>query len=109
MSLLDLFKKKEIPPKTVIVVQNGSGDNIRVHSFTGQPVSKFDLMSVATKESGLPNATAKGDYTAKSGPITVEALPFDADTAPHILTIMGAKKSKQTPDPEWAVQMFPGL
>ena len=107
MSLSDLFTKRTIPPKTAIVVEKGN--DAKLHSFTGQPVSKFDLMSIATKESGLPNATAKGDYTAKRGPVTVEALPFDADTAPHILTIMGAKSARQKPDPEWAIQMFPGL
>lgn len=107
MSLLDLFKKKEIPPKTAIVVEKDN--DAKLHSFTGQPVTKFDLMSIATEESGLPGATAKGDDTAISGPVTVEDIPFDANTAPHILTIMGAKKSKQTPDPEWAIQMFPGL
>lgn len=107
MSLLDLFKKKEIPQKTAIIVEK-EGD-VKLHSFTGQPVTKFDLMSVATKESGLPVATAKGDDTAISGGVIVDAIPFDQDTAPHILTIMGAKKSKNLPDPEWAVQMFPGL
>lgn len=107
MSLADLFKKKKIPKKTVIIVEK-KGD-VKVHSLTGQPVTKFDLMSVATKESGLPCAPAKGDDTAISGGVIVDAIPFDQGTAPHILTIMGAKKSKNLPDPDWAVQMFPGL
>ena len=106
MSLSDLFTKRTIPPKTAIIVEK-EGD-VELHSFTGQTVTKFDLMSIATKESGQPGAAAKGDDTAISGGVIVDAIPFDPDTAPHILTIMGTKKAGQKPDPEWAIQMFPG-
>lgn len=76
--------------KYAIFSQNG--DDVRIESFTGEEPTKFDLMSMATKMSGQPNARIKQDdgefgMTAISGDVKVDSIVFDHDTKQSIFDI----------------------